>query len=121
MNMTENVVKEWEDSLPVENSTPPKLVLNRYYAKKLYHALEADIETNRGEDILMRVYNVDDGLLNIWLGQKHYWQLRRSQAFRLQLRLEAFLSKKSNKRLTLSLDQVRYLQIHLMSVNKNAK
>lgn len=121
MNMTQNVVKEWEDSRPVDNFTAPKLVLNRYYAKKLYHALGEDIRTNRGEDILMRVYNVDDGLLAIWLGNKHHWQIRRSQAFRLQLKLEAFLSKKTNKRLVMSLDQVRYLQIHLMAVNKHGK
>ncbi|QQV92262.1 hypothetical protein MOC16_gp305 [Klebsiella phage vB_KpM_FBKp24] len=121
MNMTQRVAKEWEDNRPVENAPAPVLVLNRYYAKKLYNALGEDIRTNRGEDILMRVYNVDDGLLAIWLGNKSYWQIRRSQAFRLHLKLEAFLSKKSSKRLVMTFDQVRYLQIPLMAVNKNAK
>ena len=121
MNFTQNVAKQWDSAKEKENTIVPKMVLSRHYAKKLRATIAADLEENQGEDILVRVIDIDDGLLQIWLGNRHYWKLTRSQAFRLMLRCEAFLTKRQSDRLVMSFNQVRFSQIQLMAVNKNGR
>lgn len=113
MNYTDNVAKTWENATPVEDKTPKAMVCNRRLAKRVIREIQKDFKTNRGEDLMIRVYSIHESFLYRWFGNKSYWMVTRSQAFNLKSRLEDFLERKESSVITLSFTQARYPFLYL--------
>lgn len=121
MNYTQAVAKSWEnaESTDIDYDQIPVMHLNRSLAKVVRKNILADLAANKGEDILVRVYNKDHSIFARHFGKQHFWKLTRSQVYRLSVRLDVFLSKKNNKRLLLTNRQARNLPLPLVSMVNN--
>lgn len=117
MNLTPAVLKEQkEDAFVVSYSLPAPMFLNKRLAKKIVKGIVQDFKINKGEDLYVRAFNLDDSFIKRVLGCKHYWQLTRHQTFALRQKLERFIRNKSQPYFRMSYNQATHLRIELVEV-----
>lgn len=105
------------DSVP---TAQPRMILNKRLAKKLVTAIKGVLATNKGENIRLRAFSCNDTLFERFC-DKHYWEVSRSEAFRLKTFLESELVKGYPNVLNISRDRLRRIPVILSFVPAGKK